>query len=113
MSANEIRDSSLFWVRYVQTQVFNHEIDSLKTGKPLTTKLPLKKLNPFIGGDGIIRLGGRVQQSKLRVFRESLAILPKHRVSRLILEQLHLNLLHAGIQLTLYIARTQYWIIGA
>ena len=115
MSANEIRESSLFWLRYLQTQVFSHEIDSLKTGKPLTTKSRLKRLNLFIGSDGIIRLGGRVQQSKLRVFQESPAIFPKHKVSQLILqlEQLHRNLLHAGIQSTLYMARTQYWIIGA
>ena len=73
----------------------------------------MKRLNPFIDRDGIIRLGGRVQQSKVRVFQDSPAILPKHKLSRLILDQPYRNLLHAGIQLTLYMARTQYWIIGA
>ena len=112
-SAAEIRESSLFCVFYIQAQVFSRETDSLKTGKTLTTRSRLKRLNPFIDRDGIIRLGGWVQQSKLRVCQDSLAILTKHKVSRLILDQLHRNLLHAGIQLTLYMPRTQYWIIGA
>ena len=69
--------------------------------------MPLKRLNPFIDRDGIIRLGGRVQQSKVRVFEDSPAIFPKHKVSQLVLDQHHRNLLHAGIQLTLYMARIQ------
>ena len=34
-------------------------------------------------------------------------------MSYLILDQFHRHVLHSGTQLTLYISRTQYWIIGA
>ncbi|XP_033231544.1 uncharacterized protein LOC117182564, partial [Belonocnema kinseyi] len=113
LSATEINDSSLFWIRYVQSQLFAHDITFLKNGESLSAKSPLKRLNPFIECNGIIRLGGRLRQSKLSLYQESPAILPKHVISTLVLEQFHRNLLHAGIQLTLYMARTKYWVIGA
>ena len=42
LSSAEIHESSLLWVRYVQAQAFSRDIDSLKTGKTLTTGSPLK-----------------------------------------------------------------------
>ena len=113
LSASELNDSSFIWIRYVQYQSFAREIISLNNGESLSTESLLKRLNLFIDCDGIIRLGGRLRQSKLLVYQESPAILPKHAKSSLILEQFHRNLLHAGVKLILYMARTKYWILRA
>lgn len=72
----------------------------------------LKRLNPFLNEKGIIRLGGRLRQSKLSIYQRPPAILPKCQMARLILEQFHINLLYAGVQATLSLFCTQYWIIG-
>ncbi|XP_051166513.1 uncharacterized protein LOC127284859 [Leptopilina boulardi] len=112
MTAIEIREASIFWVRYVQATAFSRETDAIKSNNLLPRDSPLKRLNPFIDDNGIVRLGGRLLQSNLSIYQQPPAILPKHVLSRMILEQFHKNLLHSGIQLTLYMSRTQYWIIN-
>ncbi|XP_051164963.1 uncharacterized protein LOC127291122, partial [Leptopilina boulardi] len=92
LTATEINNAALFWVEYVQENSFAHEIQCLKEGKPIPPSSRIQKFSPFLDDNDI---------------------LPNHPISFLILTQLHKNLLHGGVQLTLYIARTQYWIIGA
>ncbi|XP_051165295.1 uncharacterized protein LOC127284056 [Leptopilina boulardi] len=113
VTATEINNAALFWVKYIQENSFAHEIQCLKEGKPIPSSSRIQKFSPFLEDNGILRLGGRLRQSKLLTYQNPPAILPNHPISFLILTQLHKNLLHGGVQLTLYIARTQYWIIGA
>ncbi|XP_051162210.1 uncharacterized protein LOC127282151 [Leptopilina boulardi] len=113
VTATEINNAALFWVKYVQENSFAHEIQCLKEGKPIPSSSRIQKFSPFLDDKDILRLGGRLRQSKLLTYKNPPAILPNHPISFLILTQLHKNLLHGGVQLTLYMARTQYWIIGA
>lgn len=97
LSADDIRSASVFWIRYIQTTAFSKKKNLLKSDTPLPKDSPMIKLNPFIGDEGIVRLGGRLRQSKLSIYQQSPAILPNHVLSRMILEQFHRNLLHSGL----------------
>ena len=69
LTATEIRDATFFWTRYVQTNTFAREIDCLTNNKTLLVNSLLKKLNPYVGDDGILRLGGRLRQAKLLTYQ--------------------------------------------
>lgn len=63
---------------------------------------PLTKLTPFVDGKGILRLGGRLQQSLLSDEEKHPVILPRSsRLTELIISEAHLRTLHGGTQLTL------------
>lgn len=59
-----------------------------------------------------MRVGGRLERSNLPFEAKHPAILPKHRVSTLIVEDANRRCLHGGPQLTISIVRQNYWIIG-
>ncbi|XP_071579117.1 uncharacterized protein [Temnothorax nylanderi] len=71
------------------------------------------RLTAYIDAQGVIRVGGRLNQSALAQDNKHQAILPRHsRFSTLIIAHAHLRTLHGGTQLTLAHVRQQYWIIG-
>ena len=57
----------------------------------------LKSLNPFLDTHGIIRVGGRISNSKLSYNRMHPIVLHgKHPITKLLIHSEHLRLLHAG-----------------
>ena len=67
---------------------------------PLKGKL--KRLNPFLDKDGVLRVGGRLRHSILPFSQRHGIILPKSDVTTLILTHEHHLQLHAGVQTKLY-----------
>jgi hypothetical protein len=66
---------------------------------------------PFIDQEGIIRVGGRLQQSTLPYQAMHQIILPaSHHLTKLIVSAEHIRLLHAGPQLLIASLREKYWI---
>ncbi|XP_033231646.1 uncharacterized protein LOC117182651 [Belonocnema kinseyi] len=90
---------------------FFKEIQALeKIGQPINPASRIITLNPFIDGKGILRVGGQMQNSSLTFFQKHGAILPKNNhVTDLIIQHEHLSHLHAGVQMTLYALRQNYW----
>ncbi|XP_046145628.1 uncharacterized protein LOC114881980 [Osmia bicornis bicornis] len=113
LTADEIRDASLFWMSYVQKHHFSAELKFLTNSVPLPRSSSLISLHPVIGRDSLIRLGGRLEHSALSYDEKHPIILPKHRVSELLIDHAHKRTLHGGVQLTLRVLRQQYWIISA
>lgn len=70
-------------------------------------------LHPFLGKENLIRLGGRIKNSALSYNERHPVILPRHRITELLIDQAHKAALHGGTQLTLRILRQNYWIISA
>lgn len=69
----------------------------------------LQRLSPFLDKDGILRVGGRLKHSLMPFPQRHPIILPKDRVTSLIIQNEHLAQLHAGVQNTLYAVRHRYW----
>ena len=71
----------------------------------------LKTLHPFIDKEGLLRVGGRLQQSLLSYQAMHQMILPpNHHFTNLVVSAEHIRLLHAGPQLLTASLRERYWI---
>ncbi|XP_018332480.1 uncharacterized protein LOC108741982 [Agrilus planipennis] len=76
------------------------------------SKSRLLALNPFLDSEGIIRVGGRLQNAPYIYDKKHPILLPKSNyVTRLIIRYYHNITYHGGIQATLYALRQHFWII--
>ncbi|XP_071576020.1 uncharacterized protein [Temnothorax nylanderi] len=108
-----LEKARLFWIKATQAAYFTHEIKMLTANSRLPPTHAFSRLTAYIDAQGVIRVGGRLNQSALAQDNKHQAILPRHsRFSTLIIAHAHLRTLHGGTQLTLAHVRQQYWIIG-
>lgn len=112
-SVADIEQARSFWIRYVQFHAFTEEIHALKQSREIATGSSLRALNPFLDGEGVLRLGGRLRHAYLSFNEKFYAVLSRHHISHLIIAQSHLQKLHGDTQLTLRLLQQRYWIIGA
>ncbi|XP_071652529.1 uncharacterized protein [Temnothorax longispinosus] len=112
-SHSALEKARLFWIKATQAAYFTHEIKMLTANSRPPTAHAFSRLTAYIDAQGIIRVGGRLNQSALAQDNKHQAILPCHsRFSTLIIAHAYLRTLHGGTQLTLAHVRQQYWIIG-
>lgn len=113
LSVNELNNATNIIVRTIQISNFSVEWSHLKNNKPLPAGSKIASLSPFFDDNDIIRVGGRVGNSRLSIDAKHPAILPKsHPVTDLIIKQEHERLLHAGPQATLAGLRQRFWIMS-
>jgi hypothetical protein len=87
-------------VKVVQQTLGAQEIEDLTKGQAVSTTSNLKALHPFVDQEGLLRVGGRLQQSTLPYHMIHQMILPaNHHFTKLIVSAEHVRLLHAGPQL--------------
>jgi hypothetical protein len=114
VSVKELEGAETFVIATTQVAVFNKEIDALKKNVELPVSSGLSKLCPFLE-DGVLRVGGRVQASKMLSKREKHpAILPRWcHVTNLIVKHYHEKSHHQGRSITLSLVRQSgYWVVG-
>ena len=77
-------------------------------------RLPMvKQLRLFLDSDGCIRCGGRIHNAPVAELAKFPYLLPgKHHLTRLIIQDTHERLLHAGISATVTQMRQKYWIVS-
>lgn len=110
ITAKEIREADTRIIRLMQTIAFSQELRSLQRSENLHPKSKLIPLSPFIDDQGIIRVGGRLQNSTLSFAQKHPILLPKgHHVTTLIIRDVHLKNHHGGITSTLNDVRQSYW----
>ncbi|GFT68116.1 hypothetical protein TNCV_5003331 [Trichonephila clavipes] len=101
-------------IRWVQGFYFQEEIQSIKKQISLQPKSPLRSLHPFIDEHGLVRVGGRLQNSQLRFNSKHPIILPsQHSISELLIKEQHIAHLHAGPTLLAHVLRQSHWIVGS
>lgn len=96
----------------VQREVYSREIGDLQQCKPLSRGSPLKKLDPFLDRDGLLRIKGRLHKADMTYESKHPIIIPPGHVARLIVQFQHTLLKHAGVSTLLSTLRNSYWIIG-
>lgn len=113
LSVNDLRASTERIIRMVQRAEFGFEIQCLLAGDQLPSGSRIGSLNPFIDGDGILRVGGRLAKSCLLPQGKYPIILSsKSFVTKLLVQKVHLTTIHGGIALMMATLRTKYWILG-
>ncbi|CAA9997912.1 unnamed protein product [Nesidiocoris tenuis] len=101
-------------IRIVQLESFPEEVSLLKAKKPLLKSSKLISLNCFLDSNGLLRVGGRLQNaSQLTADQRNPIVLPvRSNLTKLIIKNEHKRSLHAGPQLLLAIIRQKYWPIN-
>lgn len=112
LEVEEVEDAKLKIIKQVQGQAFSSELRSLRSNHPVKSR-ELQQLALFIDGVGIIRVGGRLEESAVQFSQRHPILLPKnHKITELIVHEIHIKNLHCGPQALLYAVRQQYWPIS-
>lgn len=107
----ELNEALLTIVRHDQQKYFQEEIVCLTNNKPL--KSNLKCLFPFLDKSGLLRVGGRLQESNLPCAQKHPKILPKNsNITSLIILNEHIKLHHAGQRLVHSSLDQLFWLIN-
>lgn len=113
LAAGEVCAAKTFWIKRMQTELFPREIVTLSKNQSLSVKSPISQLRPFLDHDGVLRVGGRIGKAPVSFAMRHPILLASHPLVNLLVEQAHLRMLHAGIQLTMSALRKEFWIIRA
>lgn len=93
----------------LRLQNFPEEIQELARGISLTEK-NLRFLNPIILEDGLVRMGGILDNADIPYKQKNWILLPTGNwIVSLLLLRMHVPLCYAGSQKTLSNIRLQYW----
>ncbi|XP_071368507.1 uncharacterized protein [Centroberyx affinis] len=111
--ADEFMQARTVIIRSVQQEVFKEEIKSLSKGE-VSKRSPLRKLNPILDTDGVVRIGGRISSAELSWEEKHPIIIPKnHHIATLLVQYYHEQVAHQGRHITEGAVRSAgLWILG-
>lgn len=110
LSIIELKHVETIAIRVVQNKCFQTEIKNLSENKSLNTKSKIYNLDPIVGDDGLLRVGGRLKNADISFDKKHPIILPKSNfLTDLIISHYHIVSYHGGQQATLYNMRQKYW----
>lgn len=114
LSSEELNVALKRCIIYYQKKFFINDIDSLNHSGSVAKKSKLVTLNPFLDSDGVLRIGGRLQNADLSNDGKHPILVPREsHLAKLLIANAHERTLHGGSQLMLTYIRTKYWIIDA
>ncbi len=97
LSSDELNTAMLVWISLTQSQSFHDEVQCLENGKELPKSSCLRALRPFLDDGKLLSVGGRLHNSQFPYAqRHPLILCGKHCLTKLIIRDEHLRLLHAG-----------------
>lgn len=111
LTIDEEKSALRYWIKKEQEYFYVQEIKALSNNDDLPPRSALKALNPFVDGEGLLRVGGRLEKSTVRNNAKHPVILPDvSRLAGLIIRQTHVNTLHGGRLVMMAQIRANYWI---
>lgn len=106
----ELTHAETIILRITQNRHFADEMRYLKSNKPIKSNSKILNLNPFLGEDKLLRVGGRLQNSILSYASKHPIILPRSsHITNLIIQYFHYRYYHTGNQTTLHLLRQKFW----
>ncbi|XP_078384767.1 uncharacterized protein LOC144667239 [Oculina patagonica] len=126
LSVDEVRVAEREIIRHLQKLSFPKVFEALRRisrnqvsarqVKPhlrkLKSALPLRKLCPVLDGDGILRIGGKLENVGINFDAKHQIVLPyRHHVTDLIIQKCHQDAGHPGQEYVLSNLRQLYWIV--
>lgn len=112
LTLSEIGKSLTICVKLTQSIDFCDEIKMLSTNREINHS-PMLKLMPFLDNNGIIRVGGRLQNSELPYdVKHPILLTKSNPLSKLIISDAHEKTLHGGLTLTLAYVNKHFWILS-
>lgn len=111
LSTAELESAEFTIIRQIQRIHFPEE---MKANGMIPNNSSIKSLDPFIDSNGILRVGGRIENSNFDYDKKHPIILPhKHQFVENLIRQIHRANLHSGQRAALSYLRQKYWPIKA
>ena len=111
LTVEEMENSQREILRCVQQQHFGEEVRCLERSNPVKKSSSIAKLSPILK-DGLLCVGGRLQQASVPVESKHQIILPKDsHVTLLIIQYYHQLSGHSGREYVLSLLRSKFWVI--
>lgn len=112
LCTDEIQQAEQYWIKRTQSDSFSKEMDSLLKNDDVNRNSKIISLKPFLDECGILRVGGRLQETNWSFTQKHPYILPCNDVfSELLIRNAHEEVMHSGLQATLNQLREVYWIL--
>ncbi|XP_065086854.1 uncharacterized protein LOC135708681 [Ochlerotatus camptorhynchus] len=109
----ELDRAQTIYIRHVQQQYFREELDRLRQQVEVSSHSSLHQLKPFLDEEGVLRVGGRLQQSSLSYDVRHPILIPRHSIlTSFLLNHDHIVHHHCGPQTLLAVSRRRFWIIS-
>lgn len=111
LSPNELQLALHVIIKHEQSVHFTDELKSIQMGN--CVRGPLKSLHPFLDKNGLLRTGGRLENSDIPLPQKHPIILAKKsHITELIILNEHIRLLHSGPKSLLANLNQKYWLIN-
>lgn len=113
LSVSNLQSAEIQLIKWSQERSFEKEMENLLNKKPIHTSSKLSSLSPFVDGELVIRVGGRIKNAAIdESARHPVLLSGKCELSRRIVKEYHLKGLHAGPSLLISTVRQKFWITG-
>lgn len=87
------------------------QVSSLDRNHAVPPHSPLKRLNPYLDDNHVMRVGDRLKHAGLPLDeRHPMIVLSESWMARLLVDICHCRTMHEGVQLTLGLLRHRFWI---
>lgn len=99
-------------ILWAQQESFHEELNCVKRSKDLRKTSRLLGLTPFLDDDQLLRVGGRLERAQVPYdLCHPIVLDPKHPLTILILDDLHVRGNHGGTNHALYLLRQTYHVL--
>ncbi|XP_055523135.1 uncharacterized protein LOC129717295 [Wyeomyia smithii] len=110
LSVEQLAQTRNMLIQLAQSDGFPAELKDLREGRSVDKRSKIRRLNPFLDPEGVLRVGGRLNLSQLPYQAKHPALLPSfHPFSLLIAQHYHHQMFHAGGRLLLSAIREEFW----
>ena len=101
-------------VKALQSETYKDEINTIRQGKTIPQNNELYTLDPFIGEDGVLKVGGRLGNAASSYALKHPMVIPKsHPITKMIIADCHEKVKHQGKGFTMNEIRSDgFWIPG-
>ncbi|XP_070524570.1 uncharacterized protein [Cardiocondyla obscurior] len=113
ITVSELSKARIALIKLTQRIEFSNDIVAVRNNQQLPRNSPLKRLNPYLDDEGVLRVMGRLRHSSVLYDTKYPPILPKNsHLAQLYVRHAHQDCWHGGTALTLSTLRTQVWVVG-
>ncbi|XP_075160331.1 uncharacterized protein LOC142233319 [Haematobia irritans] len=111
ITQDELKRAEAILLNQAQIEMYGEEIVQLKKGDSVKNTSTIYKLSPFLAGDGVLRIDGRIDSASVPDEMKYPAIMPKDSyITKLLLTHFHNSYHHGNHETAINEIRQKYYI---